>query len=70
MVVKFKQCNINLKAGLSLDLGWLFQLLSLFRGTEDNGWLEVTYLSERLRIGRGNKGTMFVLTRDPDAVKP
>jgi hypothetical protein len=70
VVVAFKKCNINLKAGLSLDLGWLFKFLSLFRGTEDSGWLEVTYLSEGLRIGRGNKGTMFVLTRDPDAVKP
>lgn len=70
VVVAFKKCNINLKAGLSLDLGWLFKFLSLFRGTEDSGWLEVTYLSEGVRIGRGNKGTMFVLTRDPDAVKP
>lgn len=29
------------------------------------GWLEVTYLDEDLRIGRGNQGSLFVLTKDP-----
>ncbi len=28
-----------------------------------NGWLEVTYLDENLRIGRGNKSSVFVLAR-------
>ncbi|MGB3790391.1 MAG: PAP/fibrillin family protein [Phormidesmis sp.] len=28
------------------------------------GWLEVTYLDKDLRIGRGNQGSLFVLTRD------
>ena len=27
------------------------------------GWLETTYLDEDLRIGRGNEGNVFVLTR-------
>ena len=27
------------------------------------GWLEVTYLDEDLRIGRGNQGSLFVLTK-------
>ena len=27
------------------------------------GWLEVTYLDEDLRIGRGNQGSIFVLTK-------
>jgi hypothetical protein len=27
-------------------------------------WLEVTYLDESLRIGRGNEGSVFVLTKD------
>lgn len=28
------------------------------------GWLEITYLDEDLRIGRGNEGSVFVLTKD------
>jgi hypothetical protein len=30
---------------------------------EQRGWLEVTYLDEDLRIGRGNEGNVFVLTK-------
>ena len=29
--------------------------------------LETTYLSESMRLGRGNKGSVFVLTRLEDA---
>ncbi len=28
------------------------------------GWLEITYLDKDLRIGRGNQGSLFVLTKD------
>ncbi len=28
------------------------------------GWLEITYLDGDLRIGRGNQGSLFVLTKD------
>jgi PAP_fibrillin len=31
---------------------------------DNNGWLEVTYLDEDLRIGRGNEGSVFVLSRE------
>jgi PAP_fibrillin len=30
---------------------------------EQKGWLEVTYLDADLRIGRGNEGSVFVLTK-------
>ncbi|MGK7892061.1 MAG: PAP/fibrillin family protein [Leptolyngbyaceae cyanobacterium] len=30
---------------------------------EQQGWLEVTYLDEDLRIGRGNQGSVFVLSK-------
>lgn len=30
---------------------------------EQKGWLDITYLDEDLRIGRGNQGNVFVLTR-------
>jgi hypothetical protein len=56
--------------GLVLNLGFVFSALSVIKGTKDNGWLETTYLDDQLRIGRGDKGTMFVLTRALDAVQP
>ena len=30
---------------------------------QQNGWLDITYLSENLRICRGDKGTIFLLKR-------
>eukprot|EP00591_Stephanopyxis_turris_P000897 CAMPEP_0195519084 /NCGR_PEP_ID=MMETSP0794_2-20130614/14354_1 /TAXON_ID=515487 /ORGANISM="Stephanopyxis turris, Strain CCMP 815" /LENGTH=277 /DNA_ID=CAMNT_0040648187 /DNA_START=60 /DNA_END=893 /DNA_ORIENTATION=+ len=70
-VVSFKDLNIVFKEknDFTLRLGFIFLLLSIFRGTEEIGWLETTFLSDDLRVGRGNKGTMFVLTRDFDAVQ-
>jgi hypothetical protein len=31
---------------------------------EQKGWLEITYLDEDLRIGRGNEGNVFVLSKE------
>lgn len=31
---------------------------------EQKGWLETTYLDEDMRIGRGNEGNVFVLTKE------
>ncbi|MFW6359450.1 MAG: PAP/fibrillin family protein [Chroococcales cyanobacterium] len=30
---------------------------------EQQGWLDITYLDEDLRIGRGNEGSVYVLTK-------
>jgi len=30
---------------------------------EQLGWLEITYLSNKLRVCRGDKGTLFVLRK-------
>jgi len=54
----------------AINLGWLFSVIGVLRKSRENGWLETTYIDDEMRIGRGNKGTMFVLTRDSDAVKP
>lgn len=67
-VASFTECKFLFTSGFVLDLSFLFAILSIARGTTDAGWLETTYVDEDLRIGRGNKGTMFILTRDRDAV--
>ncbi|CAJ1944537.1 unnamed protein product [Cylindrotheca closterium] len=68
-IVSFNQCTIDLNF-IKLDLGFLFGVIGFFKGTTENGWLETTYLSDNVRIGRGNKGSMFVLTRDEGSVAP
>jgi len=35
---------------------------------EQKGWLEITYLDEDMRIGRGNEGNVFVLTKEASAL--
>jgi len=32
--------------------------------SEQKGWLEVTYLDQDMRLGRGNEGNVFVLTKN------
>merc|ERR1711977_68374 len=32
---------------------------------EAKGWLDITYLSSTVRIARGNKGTLFILKKEP-----
>lgn len=31
---------------------------------EQQGWLEITYIDEDLRVGRGNEGSVFVLSKE------
>ncbi len=38
--------------------------LKIDRQTNEPAWLDITYLDETLRIGRGNEGNVFVLTKD------
>jgi hypothetical protein len=70
-IISFTYVEISFNNGFVINLGFLFPILALLRGgTKDNGWLETTYLDSDMRIGRGNKGTLFVLTRDRDALRP
>eukprot|EP00977_Amphora_coffeiformis_P016322 scaffold5017_cov171-Amphora_coffeaeformis.AAC.11 len=70
-VVSFDQADIFLTSQLKISLGWLFAIIAATRGgNKENGWLETTFIDNDIRIGRGNKGTLFVLTRDPSAVTP
>jgi len=54
-----------------LSAGWVFALAravnpALANGADDASWLETTYLSDKVRLGRGNKGSIFVLRRLDD----
>jgi hypothetical protein len=69
-IVSFDTCQLILDNGLTLNLNFLFAILAVVRQSKDFGWLETTFVDDEMRIGRGNKGTMFVLTRDPAAVEP
>jgi hypothetical protein len=69
-IVTFEELRIDLNVGIKLNFDWLFRLIKATRGSGPGGWLETTYLDNGMRIGRGNKGTCFILTRELDAVKP
>lgn len=69
-IVAFNRASITVGKSLTLELGFFFDILAALRGSKDTGWLETTYIDEDMRIGRGDKGTMFVLTRDVNAVQP
>jgi hypothetical protein len=40
--------------------------LPIFRDAV-KGWIDITYLSDRIRISRGNKGTTFVLMKEEES---
>mmetsp|Transcript_46137 Transcript_46137/g.69583 ORF Transcript_46137/g.69583 Transcript_46137/m.69583 type:complete len:218 (+) Transcript_46137:63-716(+) len=69
-IVAFKTADIDLNIGLKLSLAFLLKIRAALKGTDEVGWLETTHINKDMRIGRGNKGTLFVLTRDPDVVQP
>ncbi len=47
-----------------IEAGQKFRALDLKVDSDrQQGWLEVTYLDDDLRIGRGNEGNVFVLTK-------
>lgn len=71
VIVSFDTCQVTLKNGFVLDLSLLFDLRAFFKkGSKVGGWLETTYVNDALRIGRGNRGSLFVLTREQNAVAP
>jgi hypothetical protein len=67
-IVAFDTGKIALDLGLTLDISFVFDILGAIKGTKEAGWVETTYISDDMRIGRGNKGSLFILTRERDAV--
>ncbi len=47
-----------------IEQGQMFRAIDTrIRSQNQQGWLDITYLDKDLRIGRGNEGSVFVLTR-------
>lgn len=47
-----------------IEAGKKFAAIDFNIGNRDRqGWLDITYLDDDLRIGRGNEGSVFVLTK-------
>jgi hypothetical protein len=47
-----------------IEAGSKFAAIDFNIGNRDRqGWLDITYLDDDLRIGRGNEGSVFVLTK-------
>lgn len=71
IIAAFDSGTLTLKNGFVIDFSFLFALRALTKGGEKaSGWLETTYLDDDVRIGRGNRGSLFVLTRDRNTVTP
>jgi len=60
----FDEGNFELGNGLTIPYPVPFRL-PILRDTV-KGWIDITYLSDRIRISRGNKGTTFVLVKEED----
>lgn len=68
-LVAFDTAKIALNVGVTLDISFLFDIRSAIKGSKNSGWVETTYISRDVRVGRGNKGSLFILTRDREAVQ-
>lgn len=68
-LVAFDTAKIDLNVGFTLDISFLFDIRAAIKGSRNAGWVETTYVSPNVRIGRGNKGSLFILTRKRDAVE-
>ncbi len=61
-VLGYKSANKLIK---EIETGKRFLPLDVsIENREQQGWLEITYLDEDLRIGRGNEGSVFVLSKE------
>lgn len=46
-----------------IETGAKFRAIDFSITRDQQGWLDITYLDKDLRIGRGNEGSVFVLTK-------
>ncbi|VEU37095.1 unnamed protein product [Pseudo-nitzschia multistriata] len=71
IIASFENGTLTLKSGFVIDFSFLFALRSYLNGgLKAGGWLETTYIDKDIRIGRGNRGSLFILSRDEDTIVP
>lgn len=46
-----------------IEMGKRFAAIDINLNRDQQGWLDITYLDDNLRIGRGNEGSVYVLTK-------
>jgi hypothetical protein len=46
-----------------IEMGKTFAAIDISLNRDQQGWLDITYLDDDLRIGRGNEGSVYVLTK-------
>ena len=46
-----------------IEMGKKFAAIDINLNRDQQGWLDITYLDDNLRIGRGNEGSVYVLTK-------
>lgn len=46
-----------------IEMGKKFAAIDISLNRDQQGWLDITYLDDNLRIGRGNEGSVYVLTK-------
>ena len=46
-----------------IEMGKRFAAIDISLNRDQQGWLDITYLDDNLRIGRGNEGSVYVLTK-------
>lgn len=71
--VKFKRSIIGLQKLMDynspanfiqqIESGQKFTALDFPINSDQQGWLDITYIDNNLRIGRGNEGSVFVLSK-------
>ena len=71
--VKFQRSIIGLQSLIGyttpgnfiqqIELGQKFTAFDFPIQSEQQGWLDITYIDDDLRIGRGNEGSVFVLSK-------
>ena len=71
--VKFERSIIGLQRLISyqspmdliqqIETGKKFAAIDFRLERDQQGWLDITYLDDNLRIGRGNEGSVFVLSK-------
>ena len=72
--VKFNRFIVGLQSLISyktpasfiekIESGQKFMALdSIIKNDQQQGWLDITYIDHDLRIGRGNEGSVFVLSK-------